>query len=510
MSTIERSQERLEQLPSLKGRINHVQPTTKKIYPGIQYQWRIYIAVLVIFDLFMTFCAFRLAYWLRFNSNLPFFSEDGFSAAPFYDGVMLGVVPIWLIIFAMMGLYSRQYLLGGVREYSSLFNATTLGMLLIITARFTFPDTLILARGWAFIAWLLTFLMVGIARFTLRRVVYYFRSRGYFRSNALIIGYNEEGRLMAEQFTHSSHSSMNLVGYVSSEPNQCADCVYPALENLGDLENIRGIVQTHQIARLVLTNSALTREQVLSLYREFGISKSTDLLLSSGLYEMLTTGLYVQEDGSVPLVAINKIRMTGIDQMLKNCMDYILAFIAVVILSPFLALIAILVKLDSPGPIIYRRRVMGVNGRQFDAFKFRTMDTRSEEILRSDPRLMHEYLENFKIKDDPRITRIGKFLRKTSVDELPQLFNVLGGQMSLVGPRMITPEELDKYNQWNYNLLTVKPGITGLWQVRGRSDVLYEERVRMDMYYIRNWTFWLDIQLLVQTIPAVLAKRGAY
>jgi lipopolysaccharide/colanic/teichoic acid biosynthesis glycosyltransferase len=225
---------------------------------------------------------------------------------------------------------------------------------------------------------------------------------------------------------------------------------------------------------------------------------------------MLTTGLYVQEDGSVPLVAMNKIRTIGFDRLMKDLMDYSLALVALVGLSLPLALVAVLVKLDSPGPIFYRRRVMGVNGKQFDAFKFRTMDPRSEQILRSDPELMREYLENFKIKDDPRITRIGKFLRKTSIDELPQLVNVLIGQMSLVGPRMITPEELDKYNQWGYNLLTVKPGITGFWQVRGRSDVAYDERVRMDMYYIRNWTIWLDLQILVQTIPAVIAKRGAY
>ena len=180
------------------------------------------------------------------------------------------------------------------------------------------------------------------------------------------------------------------------------------------------------------------------------------------------------------------------------------------LLSPIFLLIALLVRLDSPGPIIYRRRVMGMNGKEFDAFKFRTMDVRSEEILKANPELMREYLQNFKIKDDPRITRVGKWLRKTSLDELPQLINVLRGEMSLIGPRMITPQELEKYSQWGINLTTVKPGITGLWQVRGRSDVSYEERVRMDMYYIRNWTIWIDFQLLLQTIPAVLTKRGAY
>jgi len=153
---------------------------------------------------------------------------------------------------------------------------------------------------------------------------------------------------------------------------------------------------------------------------------------------------------------------------------------------------------------------LGVNGHQFDAFKFRTMHVNSDEILEANPELMKEYKENFKLKNDPRVTRVGHLLRKTSLDEMLQVFNVLLNQMSLVGPRMICPEELSKYNQWNINLLTVKPGITGLWQVRGRSDVSYAERVKMDMFYIRNWTIWLDLQLLFQTIPAVLSHKGAY
>jgi lipopolysaccharide/colanic/teichoic acid biosynthesis glycosyltransferase len=173
-------------------------------------------------------------------------------------------------------------------------------------------------------------------------------------------------------------------------------------------------------------------------------------------------------------------------------------------------LVAIAVQLDSPGPVIYRRKVMGMNGKQFDAFKFRTMRMDSDEIIANYPDLAIELKENYKLKNDPRITRLGHFLRKTSIDELPQLFNVLRREMSLVGPRMISPEETEKYAKLETNLLTVRPGITGLWQVSGRSDVSYEERVRLDMYYIRNWSIWVDIRLLLETIPAVLRKRGAY
>ena len=195
---------------------------------------------------------------------------------------------------------------------------------------------------------------------------------------------------------------------------------------------------------------------------------------------------------------------------MKSLMDYVFTIPALLLLSPLFIAIAIAVKLDSPGPVFHRRKVLGVNGREFYAWKFRTMVVDGDKLIEADPALKAELEANYKLKDDPRVTRLGHFLRKWSLDELPQLFNILAGDMSLVGPRMITCPELGKYDQWDINLLTVRPGITGLWQVSGRSDVSYEQRVSYDMYYVRNWSIWLDLQLLFQTIPAVLKKRGAY
>jgi len=178
------------------------------------------------------------------------------------------------------------------------------------------------------------------------------------------------------------------------------------------------------------------------------------------------------------------------------------------LLLPFFAILALLIKLDSPGPILYRRRVVGQGKHEFDAFKFRTMKIDGDRRLTPAQR---EELESYgKLKEDPRITQIGAWMRRYSVDELPQLLNVLCGQMSLIGPRMITIQELAKFGKWQHNLATVKPGLTGLWQVSGRSDLSYEERVRLDMHYIRNHSFWLDLQILIQTIPALLSGRGAY
>jgi lipopolysaccharide/colanic/teichoic acid biosynthesis glycosyltransferase len=218
----------------------------------------------------------------------------------------------------------------------------------------------------------------------------------------------------------------------------------------------------------------------------------------------------VKELAFVPLIEVNQVRITGFDAFLKSATDYILTCISLVFLLPIFFILALLIRIDSPGPAIYRRRVMGTNGKQFDAFKFRTMALNGDEILAAYPELKHQLEHEYKIKNDPRVTRIGKFLRQYSLDELPQLFNVLLNQMSLVGPRMISPPEMDQYGSWGMNLLTVRPGITGLWQTSGRSDVSYEERIHMDMYYIRNWTIWNDLYILLTTIPAVIRKKGAY
>lgn len=203
-------------------------------------------------------------------------------------------------------------------------------------------------------------------------------------------------------------------------------------------------------------------------------------------------------------------RQSRLDQVLKALMDYGFTAIGLILLSPLLIALAVIVKLDSPGPVFYRRRVMGKGGTQFDAFKFRTMYVNGDEILAAHPELKAQLERNHKLQDDPRVTRCGRWMRKFSLDELPQLFNVMLGQMSLVGPRMISPKELSRYGEHADELLTVKPGITGLWQISGRSNLAPGERVRLDMEFIRTRSAWGDFKLLLLTIPAVLRGQGAY
>jgi Undecaprenyl-phosphate galactose phosphotransferase WbaP len=195
-------------------------------------------------------------------------------------------------------------------------------------------------------------------------------------------------------------------------------------------------------------------------------------------------------------------------------MDLVIVITGGIVLLPLLLLISLLVKLSSPGPVLYGHTRRGMNGRHFTAYKFRSMVSNSgellEKLLESDPNVRREWEANHKLKNDPRVTRIGKFLRRTSFDEFPQLINILKGEMSLVGPRPIVDEEVEKYGEDYHRIFSVKPGLTGLWQVSGRSDTDYAERVSFDTYYLQSWSVWLDIWVLFKTFGVVIKGKGAY
>lgn len=472
-------------------------------------QWILYIAALILSDAIMTFVAFWLAYFFRFDLFAQYFDSNAFVSFTTYRFLLYTVPFLWLVIFAVNGLYIKDNLLGGTQEYSKVFRSAGEGFLLIVVAGFLGPS-LIIARAWLLMTWVFTFSFVIFARFLLRRVIYSLRKHGFFLTPAVIVGANQEGRWLAEQLLKWETSGLHLVGFVDKK-TPVTFPLFHDLVSLGTVEQLGEIIERYHIGEVILASSAIsTRDYLLEIFRKYGVSELVNIRMSSGLYEILTTGLTVNEFAYVPLVYVNKVRLTGPDIVMKFFLDYILTIGILAFLSPFLLIIAVLVKLNSSGPIIHKRLVMGLNGKQFHAYKFRTMVTNGDEVLAKHPELLEELARNHKLKIDPRITKIGVFLRKYSLDELPQFFNVLRREMSIVGPRMISPEEVSMYKQFDMNLFTVLPGITGVWQVSGRSDISYEERVRLDMYYIRNWSIWLDLQLIFQTIPAVLKGRGAY
>jgi exopolysaccharide biosynthesis polyprenyl glycosylphosphotransferase len=476
---------------------------------SLQKQWKYFLLALIITDFVMLWSAFWVAYLVRFRLGVPVFELWVRPSVVYYQKLMIILIILFLGVFYIQGLYNKDNLLGGTKEYSTLFNATTIGVVVVIAAGFLDP-TFILARGWLLVAWILSFLMSSIGRFILRRFVYMLRRHGYFLTPAVIVGANDEGIMLAQQLLQWKTSGFQVLGFVDKKIRP-GEKIYGPLKCLGNMDQLDDVLSKYGVGELILASSAISsRDKMVDIFKKYSFSNNINIRFSSGLYEIITTGVTVNQFAYVPLMGVNPARLSGVEQFGKHLIDYLITIPALVLGSPLFLLIALAIKLDSPGPIIHRRCVVGLNGQKFDAFKFRSMHINGEDILKQNPELQEELRKNHKLKHDPRVTRVGRVLRKLSFDELPQFFNVIKGDMSLVGPRMITPEEIEKYNQWDTNLLTVRPGITGLWQVSGRSDITYEERVRLDMYYIRNWNMWLDIQLIMQTIPAVIRGRGAY
>jgi exopolysaccharide biosynthesis polyprenyl glycosylphosphotransferase len=464
------------------------------------------IAWLLTTDSLALVLAFALAYWVRFELQVTVAPEV--TPRPEDYRALSGLlIPLWLLVFVLFGLYQHPAKVGGPLESSRIFNASTIAAMLVIVLTFLF-QTLVISRMWLVSSWLFSFLLVSINRFAARRLVYALRRRGYLMSPTVIVGTNPEAVKLATYLGESPSSGVQTVGFVSTTSGErLAGTTLPVL---GSTVDIAAIVEAHDVEDVIVAITDVRREELLRLCEDLNALRA-QLRLSSGLHELLTTRVVVHTLGTVPLMSLQKNRLDRAEVVIKAILDVGLALAGLVLLTPLLLALAVLIKLDSPGPVIHRRRVLGSSGRQFEAYKFRTMHVNGDELLRGRPEIAEALKTNQKLRDDPRVTRVGQWLRRYSLDELPQLINVLQGQMSLVGPRMISPEEAEKYGSHLLNLLTVKPGMTGLWQVSGRSDRSYEERVQLDMFYVRSYSVWLDLQILfVQTLPAVLKARGAY
>ncbi|HEX9016044.1 MAG TPA: sugar transferase [Chloroflexota bacterium] len=469
--------------------------------------WHLLIVALFGLDALALGFSFALSYIVRFRIGLPLLETVSHSRT-FYTSIAFWVIPVWLGLFAVYHLYDRRFLFAGFQEYIRIVNSCTAGMIAVVVVSFL-DNGLIISRGWLLLTWLFAILFVATERFAARRVLRSLRRRGWFLTPTVIVGANEEGKALAEQFICDQGAGTQVLGFIddSREPGTA---VVEGLKVVGGVQDLREVVRSLEIKEIVVAMTALPREVFLDLYRGFGQEQGLELKFSSGLFEILTTGLVVNESGCVPLMTPQRVRITGVDALLKSALDYLGALCGLLILWPLMLAIALLIKLDSPGPAIHRRKVLGRGGRAFYAYKFRSMVADADAMLLANEALRRAFADGYKLRRDPRVTRVGSLLRKTSLDELPQLLNVLRGEMSLVGPRMIAPDEALRYGKWQLNLLTVKPGITGPWQVHGRSDIEYDERVKLSMHYIRNYSIWLDLEILVRTLWVVVRRTGAY
>ncbi|MDR1618270.1 MAG: undecaprenyl-phosphate galactose phosphotransferase WbaP, partial [Treponema sp.] len=328
---------------------------------------------------------------------------------------------------------------------------------------------------------------------------------------AVIYGSGDTGKLLIDRLLANRKSGYEPVLILDNDPS--GPDGYRGIPVIHDTSLGPEIVRRFKIKMAIVAMPELGNRELKKILN-FSVSAFRYSVLIPNLFSVTNIWMSVRDfDGVLGFVASHRLRMFW-NLGIKRVMDLSLVIIGGIILLPLFLLIAILVKLSSPGPVIYGHVRLGQNGRPFKAWKFRSMvsdaDERLRKLLESDEEIRREWESGHKLKDDPRVTKIGKILRQTSLDEFPQLVNILKGEMSLVGPRPIVETEVEKYGEDFGRIFSVKPGLTGLWQVSGRSDTDYAERISFDTYYLQSWSMWLDIWVLLKTAGVVLRGKGAY
>jgi exopolysaccharide biosynthesis polyprenyl glycosylphosphotransferase len=364
---------------------------------------------------------------------------------------------------------------------------------------------------WTIYTFGLSVVFVSAGRFGVRSVLRSLRRRGTFLRRTLVVGSNAEAAKIIRLLKKTPETGLVPMGCIASSraDHLSLDFCGGEVPNLGETADLARIVNEFKVDTVVVASSAFDHDGVSRIIGQLrGINVTTHV--SSGLFEILTRRVIVRELAGVPLITVKAVSLSRGNLAMKRVFDLVGASVGVLFGMPLWLAIALAVKSESKGSVFYKQARIGQGGRLFGMYKFRSM------CHDADARLGELVDENeasgplFKMKNDPRVTRVGSWMRKYSVDEFPQLLNVLRGEMSLVGPRPPLPGETAQYNEVHWRRMEVPPGMTGLWQVSGRSSLTFEEMVRLDLYYIENWSVGFDTSLILRTIPAVLFARGAY
>jgi exopolysaccharide biosynthesis polyprenyl glycosylphosphotransferase len=452
--------------------------------------------------------AYFIAAVLRFRT--PVFGND--APVPSYWPILAATVAIWPVVFACAGLYDHRRLSAAWLEIRRIFGAVNLAMLFVIVLSFFFAHQ-DLSRGWTVAAWPACLVTVVGFRLVFRKVLHAIRARGWLATRVVVVGVNEEARSIARTLTRHRRLGWDPVGFVlvsNGVPDRAVDGeAIDGIPVIGWTRHISDAVRYARAEAVLVASTAVPSEKLASLYRDLQES-DVDVRISAGILNMAASRVAVEPLDGLPVLALRRMQLPKSQALIKRAFDVVAAAFVIVLLSPLMAAIAIALRLDTRGPVLFRQRRIGQDGVPFTMLKFRSMFVGAEARL-------HEVIGDnqadgllYKHAEDPRITRAGRVIRRWSLDELPQLFNVLVGTMSLVGPRPPLAHEVERYDDWLQRRLHVKPGVTGLWQVNGRHELSFEDYVRYDLFYVRNWSLALDLSILWRTIPAVLSRRGSY
>jgi exopolysaccharide biosynthesis polyprenyl glycosylphosphotransferase len=487
--------------PVVRPGVPDAKPTVASALPEQpKPRWcRTYIAQLVLVDLVLTSIAVTIGYFLRFSTE---------SVVQGREYAVLGglIAATWIATIAQSGGYEVRHLSAGAEEFKRVTRATAVlaGLIAFVCYLLKYP----LARGFVAGAIPIGLVLLLGGRYLLRQHVKRVRKRGGWTYRILAVGDRESVDDLIRAAHLSPWSGLRVV----------AACVNDASDGVTLRSGVRvlgSVTRAVDVAAEIdadILAVASTRALGSRQIRELGWAlegTGRDLVMAPGLTEVAGPRVHISPVEGLPLVWVDQPEFTGVKRLVKLAVDLIGAALLLAVASPVLLLAALAVKLTSRGPVFFRQRRLGAHGTEFSVYKFRTMVT--DAHAQRAGLLRHNIQDGalFKIRQDPRITGVGRFLRQFSIDELPQLFNVLRGEMSLVGPRPLASEDSD-YGGHARRRLLVKPGITGLWQVSGRSDLSWEDAVRLDLYYVENWSLAFDLVIALRTVAAVLRRQGAY
>lgn len=464
--------------------------------------------VIIVMDYLAVLSALMTAAYLR-AVFIPLF-VSGLETLNINDENIVYVIPFFYICFlAYEGMYSKRLPFWQATEH--IFKISMYVAALLVVISYFLGEAIRVSRIFVSGAWMLNFLFLLAGRDISRRIL--FRC-GLWQKPVVIIGAGKTAESLAKIFANDPHIGYKIVGLIVDNRDRGSGLSHYA--RLGTFAQAEQVIGGCRVDDVIIAAPELESEQLIDLvYRIQPYVKNLSVipdLLGFPLGNITVEPFFNEK---VILLKINNNLMSPADKIIKRLFDIVVVVITLPLILPILLLIALAIKVDSPGPALYIARRIGINGREFFCYKFRSMhlntETVLEKYLHENPAIRKEWEVYAKLKEyDPRVTRLGRLLRKYSLDELPQLINVVKGDMSLVGPRPYLPREVVSMGASLQTIVGCIPGITGLWQVSGRNEITFAGRLGIDCWYVRNWSIWLDVMLLCKTVKVVLAKRGAY
>ncbi|HBY99304.1 MAG TPA: undecaprenyl-phosphate glucose phosphotransferase [Chloroflexi bacterium] len=461
----------------------------------------------LVIDATLINLAFRTAYWMRYEREWGGIVDPAFQV-PYreYLPFALLMTVILLVTFKFEGMYNGRRGATWFDEIYAIINAATTSTIFLMAA-FFFYRPLFFSRLLPFYAAVMIVTYLGLARLGERFIRGQLRRRGIGVVRVLIVGSGEMGRTIMRHIVAQPELGYQVVGFVDDDSESQHDI--GRFRALGSIAALPRLVQELAVDEVIVTLPWQHHRKIIRIIDQCKHERVRSRIVPD-LFQLSLSRVHLDDIKGVPLIGVKEPSLQGWNMAFKRVADITFSGMMLVLVGPLMLLIALAIKLDSPGPVLFRQTRVGRGGRLFTLYKFRSMRTGAE----SEVAHLSTYNEAdgplFKMRNDPRVTRVGRILRKLSLDELPQFYNVLRGEMSLVGPRPALPSEVAQYEDWHRKRLDVAPGLTGLWQTSGRSDVTFDEMCLMDIYYAEQWSPMLDATIVLKTIPTVLFGRGAY